>query len=234
MASALCLTGCREKDVLLEQPDDSVQVVKSNIVSEDSMEDYTETGSVLEDPGMTELTDNTVVDETGSYSEKELQQILTDVRAVLQEYISVIFTIDTKTEDYSSKLAGYYGNSDAFSTADTEKTAKIYETLHKDKTICTPETFVIKSLTMNPDTDLPSARVVAVLQASFQNAEVSSQECYIACAFDLLQEDGHWKLLATELPSVYSASDPFQVGYRKGTSGKVIDMVGKKLYTYEF
>ena len=64
--------------------------------------------------------------------------------------------------------------------------------------------------------------------------KVKNQKCIITCAFDLLQEEETWKLLSTEIPSVYADTDDFQTGYRKGSSGKIIDMTGEKLYTYSF
>lgn len=235
MLGVFIFSGCKqETEAVLEKPDDSVQVVESNVVSESDLEDYEDTEPTLEDPGMTELPDNTVVDETGSYSEEQLQQILSDVRAVLQEYTATIFTIDTDTKDYTSKLKEFYGTSDAFATSDSAKLPNIYETLHEEGTLSTPETFTIKSLTMNTDTNLPSARVIAILHADFQNQSVKKQKCIITCAFDLLQEEETWKLLSTEIPSVYADTDDFQTGYRKGSSGKIIDMTGEKLYTYSF
>ncbi len=226
-------SGCKQKTAaVLEKPDDSVQVVESNVVSESELEDYEDTEPTLEDPGMTELPDNTVVDETESYSGEQLQQILSDVRTVLQDYTATIFTIDKGTKDYTSKLKEFYGTSEAFSTSDIEKLPNIYETLYEDGTVSTPETFTVKSLTMNTDTALPSARVIAVLHADFQNQTVKNQKCIITCAFDLLQEEETWKLLSTEIPSVYADTDDFQTGYRKGSSGKIIDMTGEKLYTY--
>ena len=121
-------SGCKQKtEAVLEKPDDSVQVVESNVVSESELEDYEDTEPTLEDPGMTELPDNTVVDETESYSREQLQQILSDVRTVLQDYTATIFTIDKGTKNYTSKLKEFYGTSEVFSTSDIEKLPNIYE-----------------------------------------------------------------------------------------------------------
>lgn len=185
-------SGCKQKtEAVLEKPDDSVQVVESNVVSESELEDYEDTEPTLEDPGMTELPDNTVVDETESYSGEQLQQILSDVRTVLQDYTTTIFTIDKGTKDYTSKLKEFYGTSEAFSTSDIEKLPNIYETLYEDGTVSTPETFTVKSLTMNTDTALPSARVIAVLHADFQNQTVKNQKCIITCAFVFYRKRKH-------------------------------------------
>lgn len=172
-------SGCKQKtEAVLEKPDDSVQVVESNVVSESELEDYEDTEPTLEDPGMTELPDNTVVDETESYSGEQLQQILSDVRTVLQNYTATIFTIDKGTKDYTSKLKEFYGTSEAFSTSDIEKLPNIYETLYEDGTVSTPETFTVKSLTMNTDTALPSCESDSCLTCRFSKSDSKKSEMH--------------------------------------------------------
>ena len=47
-------SGCKQKtEVVLEKPDDSVQVVESNVVSESELKDYEDTEPTLEDLGVT-------------------------------------------------------------------------------------------------------------------------------------------------------------------------------------
>ena len=235
----LIFSGCG-KEKPLETPDAAIQVIEPVIVKEDSLYDYTEESKdeVDDKKKFTEelemIADNTIVDETNSFSKEELNEFCSDISSLLLKVSSTIFTINETTKDYTDKIKTFYGQSDAFKTSDIRNTEMIYSTLKEQETLSSVTGFTVKSLTMNPDTELPCAKVIGYITVHMTNTTIKDKDCYIACSFEVQKEDGTWKILNMEIPSVYDAAEDFIVCYRKGTSGKLIDMIGKKIYVYDF
>ena len=203
----LCLTGC-SKDT---------SSVFSSSSSGDSLETYEEEEAVI--------VEESVIDNTGDYSEEELDDLYEEVIAFVEEYYAAVFNFDGSGEDLSS-----------FFLDDGDTTVADYRDSYFNKlnqTSTYTDFSVFQFVVNNIQEDYTDICVMGSIQihGSLDELEEDDYSVYGKIVIDKM--DGEWKIYSNRLTFVSPAGEMYaaETDY---TATNTISIYCNQVFIYDF